>query len=140
MTAMLRELAAPVRGEVAAFAVRMERELKENNHKPGWKGDSIASLTARVCEETRELERAVAELDRQIIWREARHDAENGNGWSRLNPVTRKREIGVGYREMEGEQRETQLDRIISEAADVANMAMMVADVAAALRAHAGDE
>ncbi len=120
---------ADVRPEVAAFALVMERELRANDHKPGWQGDSFGALADRVRDEAGELSKAVVELERQVIWaEEPSYGSRGGNGWSRLNPATNRREVGVGYREMEGDERRDQLEAIESEAADVANMAMMVAD------------
>lgn len=113
----------------------MERELRANDHKPGWKGDSLEALADRVDQEAGELRKAVRGLSNKVVWREAHSPGERGNGWSRLNLATGKREIGVRYAETEGEERAVQLEAIVSEAADVANMAMMVADNAHALRA-----
>lgn len=73
-----------LRPEVQAFAEAMERRLQANDHKPGWKHDTVLSLQVRLDEE-------VAELD------EAVH--------------------GTATKE-----------RILDEAADVANFAMMIAD------------
>lgn len=123
-----------VRPEVAAFALLMERELRANDHKPGWKNDRVEAIVARVEGETRELSRAVTGLTRQVVWRKAKGPADRGNGWARSNPRTGEHEVGRGYQEMEGEDRDRQLDLIASEAADVANMAMMVADVCGRLK------
>ncbi len=83
----LRE-ALDMRPEVLAFAWLMERELRANDHKPGWKQDDAQLLALRMLEEGQELLRAV--------YKSSRH-------------------------------------KIGEEAADVANMAMMVADVCDAL-------
>lgn len=123
---------ADLRPEVVAFALLMERELRVNDHKGGWKNDDIRGLTAHAEAEMRELDRAVAHLDRQIGWREANYPRERGNGWSRINQETGKLEVGFYYR-ADGDERRGLLTEVISEAADLANMAMMVADVAGSL-------
>lgn len=79
-----------LRPEVEAFAQAMERELRANDHKPGWGKDNPWDLQRRLLEEAKELEDA---------W---------GNKFL------------------------TGLE-ILAEAADVANFAMMIADVCGAL-------
>jgi hypothetical protein len=91
-------LGARWRPEVVAFADLMERQLRANDHKPGWKHDEPFDLQERVEQEAAELSTAVAE-------------------W----------EGHTGYTE-------AALSRAVGrEAADVGNMAMMVADVCGAL-------
>ncbi len=85
-----------VRPEIIAFAFLMEKELRNNDHKSGWKGDSPLKLAKRVREEADELE--------EVAFDASTLGAEN-------------------FREKVGE-----------EAADVANMAMMVADVCGCLK------
>lgn len=86
------------RPEVVGFADLMERQLRANDHKPGWKDDEPFDLQERVEQEAAELSTAVAE-------------------WERHTGHT-----------------EAALSRAVGrEAADVANMAMMVADVCGAL-------
>lgn len=88
------------RAEVKAFAVLMERELRANEHKPGWKRDNPRALAHRVVQEAKEL------LD------EANRFPAGGAGkMDALDAAA----------------------RIAEEAADVGNMAMMVADVCGAL-------
>lgn len=87
------------RDEVLKFALLMERELRANEHKGGWKNDHADALADRVVEEAGEL-RDVAML------------AECHN------PVPA--DIRA---------------KVAEEAADVANMAMMVADVCGCLDA-----
>lgn len=87
-----------LRPEVATFARAMERQLRANDHKPGWKADDSFSLYERMVQESRELLLALAA-----------HKNRGG---------------------MEGE--------IMSEAADIGNFAMMVADVTGALLVRAG--
>jgi len=86
-----------LRPEVIAFACLMEHELRNNDHKSGWKGESPLRLAKRVVEEADELKEVAFDAD---TWGAER------------------------FRERVGE-----------EAADVANMAMMVADVCGCLKA-----
>lgn len=88
------KLAPALRPVVFWFAQQMEAQLQANDHKHGWKGDTLESLHDRVRQETTELR---FELNRSP--RDGR--------------------------------------RIVREAADVANMSMMVADNAAELFAPA---
>lgn len=74
-----------IRPEVTWFAEQMERKLRENDHKGGWRNDDIGHLNHRLGLEQVELNVALTK--------------------------------GVA-------------EEIISEAADVANFAMMVADLA----------
>jgi NTP pyrophosphatase (non-canonical NTP hydrolase) len=67
----------------------MEAQLRANDHKPGWKNDSLLSLISRCSEE-------LIELRHEII--------------EEYDPV-----------------------RVLKEAADVANFAMMIADVCGGL-------
>lgn len=54
------------------FHGHMSRKLVENYHKPGWRGDTIESLRARVTEELAELDRCIANgMSYEIIAREA---------------------------------------------------------------------
>ena len=101
---------ADCRPEVLAFALLMEQELRANDHKPGWKDDRPLDLAWRVKEEAQELYNAVWDathfatpLDDEQL------DAPTPDGLKSLR------------------------QRIASEAADAANMAMMVADVCGAL-------
>lgn len=80
-----------IRAEVAEFAQLMERELRANEHKGGWKTCSAMSLHCHLQEEVVELLQAVLHGDP---------------------------------------------DQITEEAADVANMAMMIADVTRAKHAN----
>ncbi|KFC64011.1 hypothetical protein FG93_05521 [Bosea sp. LC85] len=86
------------RPEVLSFALLMERELRANDHKSGWKGDCPDTLAERVEEEAEELRRA------SIDWM--------GHVAHSERPLS---------------------EAVAEEAADVANMAMMVADVCNAL-------
>lgn len=77
------------RKEVELFADAMERKLLLNDHKSGWKHESVMFLLPRLRQELRELTRAVGEGTEEDV---------------------------------------------LSEAADVANFAMMVADVCGGLK------
>lgn len=79
------------RNEVYIYAEAMEAELKENDHKGGWKDCSIEFLVSKLHEEVDELIEAVC--------------------------------YGTP-------------ERILSEAADIGNIAMMIADVRGALKRH----
>jgi hypothetical protein len=120
-----------LRPEVLAFAQLMERKLQENDHKPGWKGDSTLALLHRAEDELEELSEVVRGLERQVRWEEegSAHARRYGNGWSRRNPATGKREVGIGYEPATGELRDELLAKLPGEAADVANFAMMITDV-----------
>lgn len=87
------------RPEVRAFANLMERQLRANDHKPGWKGDHWVDLFNRIEQERLEL---------------GVECSVNSRGLRTGTPET----IG-------------------REAADVANFAMMVADVCGALPLYA---
>lgn len=78
-----------IRSEVQWFATEMEKQLKANDHKGGWKDCDPWDLLNRADEELMEL-------------RDAVFKGEHGGG----------------------------ADRIIHEAADVANFCMMIADIA----------
>jgi len=47
------------RAEVLAYAIEVERVLRANDHKPGWKDDTARDLAQRVTEEAGELLQAV---------------------------------------------------------------------------------
>jgi NTP pyrophosphatase (non-canonical NTP hydrolase) len=92
------------RPEVEAFADRMEAKLRENDWKGGWKGCTDLDLFERLGEESAELLSALHRHAKRLSW---------GEGWV-----------------METDTEE----RIGREAADVANFAMMIADVCGALQ------
>ena len=98
----LRRIAAVVEGirpEVLAFAHLMERELRNNDHKTGWKDASPVWLAGRTFDEAQEL-----------------CDIANDYEAERQSPIA-----------------SDVRDEVAGEAADVANMAMMVADVCGCL-------
>lgn len=82
-----------LRPEVLAFAVEMERRLRENDHRPGWKQGNPLDLVDRIRDEVRELELEVV----------GRFGTDQPRGF------------------------------ILNEAADVANISMMVADLCGGL-------
>ena len=47
-----------VRPEVRWFALQMEKQLKANDHKPGWRDDDFEYLMQRLSEEVNELGQA----------------------------------------------------------------------------------
>jgi len=93
------------RPEVVAFANIMEAKLRENDHKGGWKTDDAEDLFVRLGEECVELSEAIGLWRIQDDWRSAALHL----------PACRK--------------------NVAREAADVANFAMMIADVCGALPA-----
>jgi hypothetical protein len=48
-----------LRPEVLWFAMQMEAQLRANDHKPGWKEDSIGALMERLFEEAHELDQSL---------------------------------------------------------------------------------
>lgn len=86
------------RPEVMDFALLMERELRANDHKRGWKEDQSIDLARRVMEEAQEL----------------------------LEVTPHNQRLPEYY--------PFDPTKVAEEAADVANMAMMVADVCGCLR------
>lgn len=56
---MRSDVLAP-RDEVLWFAMEMERQLRENDHKSGWRGLTPKQILHRIRQETGELERAFA--------------------------------------------------------------------------------
>lgn len=97
-----------LRGEVLAFALLMERELRENDHKGGWDECGPGWLLRRLGQEVDELRRAMK-----------RHE-----------DLRRKNYLDPGEQSVHLERARREL---ASEAADVANFAMMIVDVCGAL-------
>lgn len=91
-----------LRPEVRTFANLMEAQVRENDHKRGWKNDTPKALWDRLREEATELLDALSFRDQ-------------------LHPYAFSQNIGA-------------------EAADVANFAMMIADVCGALSATPSGE
>lgn len=83
----------------------MERKLRANDHKPGWKGDDRWALYHRLREETVELHNAMRDAERY----------DTSDRGARRTPA---QILAIAGR----------------EAADVANFAMMIADVCGALK------
>jgi hypothetical protein len=88
-----------VRPEVAAFALAMERKLRANDHKGGWGDEDRDWLIGRIKDETKELEEIVNLHESPTV--EQSHDV-------------------LFWRNVE--------QRVLDEAVDVANFALMVAD------------
>jgi len=99
-----------LRPEVQAFAEMMEAKLQENAHKGGWKGCTTAYLSRRCGNELEELRSVVQRLH---AWMRD-NTFPSGRGPSLTDNADLSAEIG-------------------REAADVANFAMMLADVCGAL-------
>lgn len=133
-------MTAPVklRPEVAAFAQLMERTLRENDHKDGWKEDSPHALLIRLREETDELAGELTNAGHRA-WRDWDPEAHAAG------PLPHRRVV-VSYRPGRGwfctdeaaprrfSPTSEEVKAIGSEAADIANFAMMIADVAGALK------
>ena len=98
--------AADLRPEVLAVALLMEQKLREHDDRPGWRGDTPEALFRRLTEESQELREAL------VAWREE---------------LTRVPDFGHrGYR---SSNPEGAAETAMWEAVDVANIAMMIADV-----------
>jgi hypothetical protein len=93
-----------IRPEVYAFADAMERELRQNDHKGGWTECTDQYLIDKLMEEVVELIDATVGIDADNIW-----DVLKQFGNHLFN------EAGSAGNK-------------ISEAADVANIALMIAD------------
>lgn len=59
----LKEGMGYFRPEVIHFALLMENELRNNDHKPGWKSDSAQKLLDRVGQELKELTTVVIQFN-----------------------------------------------------------------------------
>lgn len=94
------------RPEVVAFADLMEQQLRANDHKPGWKSDTAIELARRLNQESDELWGVLNEMD---------------PGRAQAGDAV----LPEQYRELS--------EQAGREAADVANFAMMIADVCGAL-------
>lgn len=64
-----------LRREVEWFAKQMERRLKENDHKPGWKHDSLSSLVVRLDEEVSKIWSNIALFEGESDYEEIYEDA-----------------------------------------------------------------
>ena len=94
-----------LRIEVADFAQAMETILLKNDHKGGWDDMDLSELFLRLREETFELKRAISEFEKEY------------NACCSKGPVW--------YREYE-RRVFPYVERIRTEAVDVANFAMMI--------------
>jgi hypothetical protein len=97
------------RDEVKAFAVLMEAKLRENDHKGGWIGCEVYWLLDRLREEADEVAALVKSFEGTPPMRYVSATGE-------LKPLSKSTRGRIGR-----------------EAADVANFAMMLADVCGAL-------
>lgn len=129
---MTDETELTLRPEVAAFAQLMEQALRDNDYKGGWSDCDVRDLLARMKEETVELENELAGA-REPLWID--WDPET----AAKQPVLVKRHAdGQWFQAVPSSSdfRPTADEGacIGSEAADVANFAMMIADHAGALQ------
>lgn len=69
--ARLKKAIEYLRPEVLHAALTMEMELRNNDHKPGWKSDTARTLYNRLCEESNELANAIDDDDAEKIRKEA---------------------------------------------------------------------
>lgn len=91
-----------LRPEIQWFAEQMERKLRKNDWKGGWQDDTEESLLERIQEELDEAKEAYENL------RDERNKLICCRDQERIDKLKRE---------------------LINELADVANMAMMVADI-----------
>jgi NTP pyrophosphatase (non-canonical NTP hydrolase) len=106
-----------MRPEVREFARLMEEKLRANDHKPGWRQDDPEELVNRIEQETNELRQAVCRAFGEAHWplREGEYRPHKF--------------ASMKWRSATKEERAEWSAKIPGEAADVANFAMMVADV-----------
>lgn len=109
------------RPEVRAFADLMEAKLRENDDKPGWKGDNPFDLLNRLQSEKSELSQVTRKAFDETGWpKPEREDWQpRGNKFD--------------YRFATDAEQAELIPEIGREAADVGNFAMMIADVCGAL-------
>jgi NTP pyrophosphatase (non-canonical NTP hydrolase) len=100
LTAELERARAEMRPEVMALARAMERKLRANDYRPGWRGETRGWLLKRLRQETAELAEALA-LE-----------------WS----------LRFGGRTEDAADMVAAKAAVLDECADVANFAMMLAD------------
>jgi hypothetical protein len=99
-----------VRREVASFCSKMERKLKANEHKGGWKDCEVTWLRQRLGDELCELDRAIKLLDLAKL-------------------VNYPEELAM----LTGVRRKVRRSDVGEECTDIANLAMMIDDVAGEL-------
>ncbi len=118
-----------------AFVDDMRAALKRNEGKGNWRRDSKQTFLRRCREECNELEVEIQNLDRtRVGWRPLEEatwisSKESGHVLRRLEDGSLEISTSTGAMP-EGADRDEQLRKIIREAADVANFAMMIADKA----------
>ncbi|MET4683719.1 hypothetical protein [Brevundimonas faecalis] len=135
---------ADLRPEVMTFALLMERQLRENDWKGGWSDDAPEALLKRLREETSELTQEIENAGDRV-WRDWDPDAYAKAGPSAPAVIVRFRPHKGWFCANIHTPKRFNPDadataRIGSEAADVANFAMMIADNAGALSASARGE
>lgn len=61
-----------LRESVRWFAERMEEKLKANDHKGGWRNGNctLQYLSMRLTQERKELKKAIASMDKELIIKE----------------------------------------------------------------------
>lgn len=91
------------------FTGVMIEKLVKNKHKGGWKGDSFFALHERLDQEGEELYTELLKLDRL----QRLHAGAPGGAWEK--------------------ELKEQIKKVARECADVANFAMMIADVVGGL-------
>lgn len=109
--AALPKMPKTQREKVAAFGEAMRAELDANSHKRGWMSCTTVYLMRRLRNETKGLAEVLRRVRRTGM--RVRHEGTSRVEVMRLSPEARR--------------------EILSEAADVANFAMMIADVCGAL-------
>lgn len=122
----LREAAGKhleLRPQVATFARGMERKLRANDHKGGWENESAQYLLSRLCEEVSEL------LELYDV--DSTEPDKVGPREAFAIAVSYTRYAADALRRLKGTLpgRVRAKAGVESEAADVANFAMMIADV-----------
>ncbi len=117
-----------------AFVEDMRAALAKNSHKGNWRRDGMRTFLRRCTEELEEVGVAMDQLSNLPGgWREFFdwYDERPRKATVRRNPETGKIEMSShNARRLEGVDRIEQLGKVIAEAADVANFAMMMADKA----------
>jgi len=132
------QLSHGIRSEVMVFAQAMEKELRENDHKGGWRNCNPQWLLSRLCDEMVELldcfEVEPTSTPDRIGPREAFLIAQDH---LRAAAGVLRKHVGTintrgAVRALSQEQAlhtRSANEGLLSEAADVANFAMMIVDV-----------
>jgi NTP pyrophosphatase (non-canonical NTP hydrolase) len=113
-----------LRTELFAFVQVMEKKLRENDHKIGWKNLPVHHLLARSFEEFKEVIDSLSVATQSSFeFRVAGHHLQCA--------ASILRELGP-YIKVTGKE------TTVGELADVANYCMMIADVCGGLSEHTG--